>query len=89
MASSDDENPSAFQYLERISNGQTPDSVTPLERKGFIAHMPDGAVITLRVTGESSPKTNPTSATIEINDRKLRELNNGRVLKLIFPKKSH
>jgi hypothetical protein len=86
MPSSDDEKSSASQYLERISNGQRPRSATPLGEKGYVAHMPDGAVITLRLPGESSPKTNPTSATIEINDRKIREVNNGRVLKLIFPK---
>ena len=49
--------------------------------------MPDGAYITFRPAGQASSKTLASTASVDINDAKLKQLNHGEFLKLKFPKK--
>ncbi len=87
MPASDDPDLAARTYIKQIYNGQTPSSITPSENGGFIAKMPDGAIITFRSAGQASAKTELTTATVDINDPKINQLNGGSVLKLKFPKR--
>lgn len=86
MPASDDPNLAAQDYIKRAYNGQTP-SITPGEDGGFIATLPDGAIITFRPAGQASVKTESSTASVDINDPKISQLNGGRPLKLKFPKK--
>src|SRR5271165_3239241 len=83
---SDDPNFAAQDYIQRAYNGQTR-SITPGEDGGFIATLPDGAIITFRPAGQASEKTESSTASVDINDSKINQLNGGRPLKLKFPKK--
>jgi hypothetical protein len=87
MPGSDDPTATALAYAEKAYNGQAPSSVTTLRDGGFVAEMPDGAFITFRPAGQASAKTEPTTASVDINDPKINQLNSGAVLKLKFPKK--
>ncbi len=49
--------------------------------------MPDGAYITFRPAGQASAETEPTTASVDINDSNINQLNAGKMLKLKFPKK--
>jgi hypothetical protein len=42
---------------------------------GFIAQMPDGAYITFRPAAQASSKALATTASVGINDAKLKQLN--------------
>ena len=53
----------------------------------FQRTMPDGAYITFRPAGQASPETPDSTANVDINDAKLKQLNGGEFLKLKFPKK--
>ncbi len=87
MPASDDPTLTARTYAEKIYNGQKPLWVRLLgDEGGFVAHLPDGAYITFRPAGQASSRTLSTTATVEINDPKLKLLNGGRRLKLKFPK---
>ena len=89
MPASDDPNAAALAYVQRIYNGQTPTSVTPIAGQpgAFYAQMPDGAFVTYRPAGQASERTPSTSATVEINDQTIKGLNGGTPLKLKFPQK--
>ncbi len=88
MSASDDPNLAARAYASKIQNGQTPVWVRPeAEDGGFVAKMPDGAFITFRPAGKASWRTPASTASVDINDARLSELNAGKVLKLKFPKR--
>ena len=87
MPASDNPTATAKDYAIGLYNGQSPKSEKPLGDGGFIAELPDGSFITFRPAGQSSDKTEPTTATVDINDPKLEQLNGGKVLKLKFPRK--
>ncbi len=87
MPVSDDPDSAARAFVLKAYNGQKPSSLNPLGDGGFIAQMPDGAYITFRPAGQASPKTPNSTANVDINDAKLKQLNGGEFLKLKFPKK--
>jgi filamentous hemagglutinin len=87
MPASDDPDSAARAFVFKAYNGQKPSSITPLGDGGFIAQMPDGAYITFRPAGQASSKTPASTASVDINDAKLKQLNGGEFLKLKFPKK--
>jgi hypothetical protein len=87
MPASDDPDSTAGAFVLKAYNGQKPNSITPLGDGGFVAQMPDGAYITFRPAGQASPKTPESTANVDINDAKLKQLNGGEFLKLKFPKK--
>ncbi len=87
MPASEDPNATALAYTHNAYNGQTPSLLTPLDGGGFIAKMPDGSFIIFRPAGQASAKTEPTTASVDINDPTVKQLNGGAVLKLKFPKK--
>jgi hypothetical protein len=87
MPGSDDPDSAAQTFVLKAYNGQKPSSLTPLGDGGFIAQMPDGAYITYRPAGQASSKTPASTASVDINDAKLKQLNGGEFLKLKFPKK--
>jgi filamentous hemagglutinin len=88
MPVSDDPDSTARAYVSKIQNGQTPVWVRPEgEDGGFVAKMPDGAFITFRPAGQASSRTPASTASVDINDARLSELNAGKVLKLKFPKR--
>jgi filamentous hemagglutinin len=87
MPASDDPDSTAMAFVTKAYNGQKPSSKTPLGDGGFIAQMPDGAYITFRPAGQASPRTPDSTANVDINDAKLKQLNAGEFLKLNFPKK--
>jgi hypothetical protein len=87
MPASDNPTSTAKNYAIGLYNGQSPKSEKPVGNGGFIAELPDGSFITFRPAGQSSDKTEPTTATVDINDPKIKRLNGGDVLKLKFPRK--
>ena len=87
MPASDNPTATAKDYAIGLYNGQSPKSEKSLGDGGFIAELPDGSFITFRPAGQASDKTEPTTATVDINDPKIKQLNGGRALKLKFPRK--
>jgi filamentous hemagglutinin len=87
MPASDDPNSAARAFVLKAYNGQKQTSITPLGDGGFVAQMPDGAYITFRPAGQATSKTLASTASVDINDAKLKQLNQGEFLKLKFPKK--
>ncbi|MGC2787936.1 MAG: hypothetical protein WA397_29715, partial [Roseiarcus sp.] len=87
MPASDDPDSAARAFVLKAYNGQKPSSLTPLGDGGFIAQMPDGAYITFRPAGQASSRTPASTANVDINDAKIKQLNGGEFLKLKFPKK--
>ena len=87
MPASDDPNASARAYVNRIYNGQTPESVRSDNEGGFVAKLPDGAYITFRPAGKASWRALPSTASVDVNDAVLNALNGGTPLKLKFPKR--
>jgi hypothetical protein len=87
MPASEDPDSAAQAFVLKAYNGQKPSSLTPLGDGGFIVQMPDGAYITFRPAGQASSKTLAATASVDINDAKLKQLNGGEFLKLKFPKK--
>jgi hypothetical protein len=83
-----DPNLTARAYMQKIFNGQTPDSMDPLgDQGGFVVKMQDGTYITFRPAGQSSWMTPSSTATVDINSPKL-NLRRGEVpLKIKFPRK--
>ena len=87
MPASHNPTATAKDYAIGLYNGQRPTSEKPLGDGGFIARLPDGSFITFRPAGQASNKTEPTTATVDINDPKIKQLNGGRERKLKFPRK--
>ena len=87
MSASDDPTATAKEYAVGLYKGQSPKSEKQLSDGGFVMQLPDGSFITFRPAGQASDKTEPTTATVEINDPKIKQLNGGYVLKLKFPRK--
>jgi hypothetical protein len=86
---SDDPDAAALDYAKQLYDEET---ATPVEtgleaRGGFAVEVPSGAHITYRPAGLGGRATLPTTATVEINDARVNELNSGEPLKLKFPKK--
>ena len=89
MPASDDPDAAALDYGKQLYDEKT---ATPVEtgleaRWGFAVEVPSGAHITCRPAGLGGRATLPTTATVEINDARVNELNGGEPLKLKFPKK--
>jgi len=87
MPASDDPDSTAQDFVRKAYNGQIPISLDPLAGGGFVAKMPDGAVIIFRAAGQASWRTPGSTASVDINDARLNQLNAGEFLKLKFPKK--
>jgi hypothetical protein len=89
MAASDNPSAEALDYAKNLYDQKTATLVaTGLEdRGGFAVKLPNGAYITYRPAGLGGRATLPTTATVEVNDPKVNELNGGQHLKLKFPKK--
>jgi hypothetical protein len=88
MPASDDPKSSARVYALKAYNGQVPVSLDRLDEDGgFVAQMPDGAIITFRPAGQASWRTESSTANVDIKDDRLIELNAGKILKLKFPKR--
>ncbi len=89
MPASDDPDTSALDYAKQLYDERTAISVeTGLEaRGGFAVRTLAGAYITYRPAGLGGRATLPTTATVEVNDPDVNELNGGQPLKLKFPKK--
>jgi filamentous hemagglutinin len=83
----DERQSGAQDFVVKAYNGQEPISRTGLGEGGFVAEMPVGAVITFRPAGQASWRTEPSTASVDIKDDKLIELNGGNILKLKFPKR--
>ena len=89
MPASDAPDAAALQFVVQIYNGQTPIAVQTggnLPPGAFVAEMPDGTFITYRPAGQSGYRTQPTTATVEINSDAINSINGGEPLKLKFPK---
>ena len=89
MSASDNPSAEALDYVRNLYDQKTATLVdTGLEdRGGFAVKLPNGAYITYRPAGLGGKATLATTATVEINDPKVNELNGGQRLKLKFPKK--
>ncbi len=90
MPASDNPNAAAAEYVTKISTGQTPVASTPIGDPGsggFYAEMPDGTYITYRPAGQAGDKTDPTTASVDVNSDSIKLLNGEQVLKLKFPQK--
>ena len=87
MPASHNPTATAKDYAIGLYNGQTSDVREAVGDAGFIAKLPDGSFITFRPAGQASNKTEPTTATVDINDPKIKQLNGGRERKLKFPRK--
>jgi hypothetical protein len=75
MPASDDPDSAARAFVLKAYNGQKPSSLTPLGDGGFIAQMPDGAYTTFRPAAQASSKALASTASVGINDAKLKQLN--------------
>jgi filamentous hemagglutinin len=87
MPASNNPTATAKDYAISLYKGQIPKSQKPVGDGGFIVELSDGSFITFRPAGQASDKTEPTTATVDINDTKINQLNGGRALKLKFPRK--
>jgi hypothetical protein len=87
MPTSDDPDSTAQDFVVKACNGQKPISRTRLGEGGFVSETPDGAVTTFRPAGQARWRTEPSTASIDIKDDRLIELNGGNILKLKFPKR--
>jgi hypothetical protein len=87
MPASNNPTATAKDYAISLYKGQIPKSQEPVGDGGFIVELSDGSFITFRPAGQASDKTEPTTATVDINDTKINQLNGGRALKLKFPRK--
>jgi len=63
-----------------------PDKLVPImSGDTWVAKLPEGSVVTLRVAGDASAATEATTATVEVNSQAVKALNNGNVAKFKFP----
>ena len=83
----DDPNSTAQDFVLKAYGGRTPLSVDPLSDGGFVAKMSERSAITFRPARQASRKTPSTTASVDINDPMINQLNGGQPLKLKFPGK--
>jgi hypothetical protein len=87
MPASNNPTATAKDYAIGLYKGQIPKSQKAVGDGGFIVELSNGSFVTFRPAGQASDKTEATTATVEINDTKINQLNGGRALKLKFPRK--
>jgi hypothetical protein len=87
MSPSQNPNQAAENFARAAFNGQTPDSVTPMGQ-GWLAKLPDGTSVLYRPAGQAT-KTDPTTASVDINNPDIRTMNNGEPAKFKFPKSTN
>ena len=90
MPPSDDPNNAALRYIVDIMEGQRPVSFRSggdLPSGGFVIELPDGTFVTYRPAGQASFRTDPATATVDVNGPGINMLNRGRKLELKFPKR--
>jgi filamentous hemagglutinin len=82
-------NATAEQFAKDAFNGQTPVRiVNNVTGEGsWVAVLPDGTAVTYRPAGQASSKTADSTATVEINNQAVKNINNGNVAKFKFPNK--
>ena len=89
MPASDDPASEAEAYMDRLTAGKTHERIkSELDQAGGrVIKFSDGTYISYRPPGVSGSGTLPTIASIEINSPQIQSINNGKILKLKFPKK--
>jgi filamentous hemagglutinin len=85
MSPSPDPDQTAEEFARQAFGGQQPFSVQSIGR-GWLAKLPDGTAVLYRPAGQAT-KTEPSTATVEINNSGVRLINNGQHAKFKFPKK--
>ncbi|WP_116347375.1 hemagglutinin repeat-containing protein [Cupriavidus taiwanensis] len=82
-------NATAEEFAKNAFNGQTPTKVVNnITGPGsWVAIMPDGTAITYRPAGQASSSTDSNTATVEVNNQAVRNVNRGSVAKFKFPGK--
>ncbi len=88
MSESENPNGAALQYILDLCGESQPVSITPLPNNpgAFVIQMADGTYITYRPSGSGGIRTDPGTATVEINGATINIANGGKALKLKFPK---
>lgn len=51
----------------------------------WVAILPDGTAVTFRPAGQASSATSDTTATVEVNNKSIRDINLGKHAKFKFP----
>jgi hypothetical protein len=89
MPGSDDPVSAAQDFIGQLTSGGTYVPVqTDLDAQGgYVIRLADGTYITYRPPGVSSERTEPTTASVDINSPQIEAMNRGRPLKFKFPKK--
>ena len=77
----------AEEFARAAFNGQTPMKVVDnISGPGsWVAILPDGTAVTFRPAGQASSTTADTTATVEVNNKSIREINLGKHAKFKFP----
>jgi filamentous hemagglutinin len=88
MPQSSNPNETAEIFAKNAFAGQEPKNIRyGITGPGsWVAELPDGTYITFRPAGQASNKTSEGTATVEVNNSKIRELNNNNPTKFKFPK---
>ncbi|MEJ8859980.1 hemagglutinin repeat-containing protein [Variovorax robiniae] len=84
MPASADPNQTAEDFAKSAFNGQTPASVQTIGN-GWVAKLPDGTVVVYRPAGQAN-RTDPNTASVDINSPGVQSINNGRPAKFKFPR---
>jgi filamentous hemagglutinin len=89
MAPSNNPNQAAEDFARSAFNGQTPSSVrTDIAGPGsWLATLPDGTNVLYRPAGQASNRTDSNTATVEVNNPSIRNINMGEQAKFKFPQK--
>lgn len=85
MPPSADPNQTAEEFARQAFNGQVPLSITSIG-SGWLAKMPDGTTILYRPAGQAT-KTDPTTASVDVNSPSIRGINRDVPAKFKFPKR--
>jgi hypothetical protein len=82
-----DPDSTAERFANDALNGQIPVRVVNGITGGgsWVAILPDGTAVTYRPAGQASDATDDRTATVEINNMAVKDINNGRVAKFKFP----
>ncbi len=77
----------AEEFARAAFNGQTPMKVVDnISGPGsWVAILPDGTAVTFRPAGQASSATSDTTATVEVNNKSIRDINLGKHAKFKFP----
>ncbi len=80
-------NQTAEEFAKSAFNGQTPTSIAPdVSGPGsWLAKLPDGTSVLYRPAGLGS-RTDPTTASVDVNSAGIRAINNGVAAKFKFPR---